>query len=69
MSELIRESNGVIYVARSVAEAVQNDLREALRIPDLPVIDVKVKSGDWVIMDDEPNLTAGNRRTIKGGGE
>jgi len=41
-------------ISRATAERCQADLRQALGRPDLPVIDVMVSEGAWVIRGEQP---------------
>lgn len=39
---------------RAAAEDIQNEMRAALGMPNLPVIEVAVRNGRWIIVDDPP---------------
>jgi hypothetical protein len=41
-------------IDQPAAERCQDDLRQALGRPDLPVIDVMVEEGAWVIRGEQP---------------
>jgi len=40
------------HIHRAAGEQVQREIRAALGMPDLPVIDVMVDSGAWKFIDD-----------------
>lgn len=41
-------------ISRAAAEQVQREIREALGMADLPVLDVMVRNGAWVLKADQP---------------
>lgn len=43
----------VAHIHRAAAEQVQREVRDALGFPDLPVLDVMVRHGLWVLIDDD----------------
>jgi len=42
------------HIHRAAGEQVQREIRAALGMPDLPVIDVMVSEGAWVIRGEQP---------------
>jgi len=42
------------HIHRAAAEQVQREIREALGMPDLPVLDTMVAEGAWVIRGEQP---------------
>lgn len=49
------------HIHRAAAEQVQREIRDALGMPDLPVLNVMVDTGAWRIIDDRPAAAAVSR--------